>query len=574
MNNEIEELSQTIIEIYNKNLIFLKNNFSSLHNDIETMSNDILTGKTKETYTLEYIDGYFDILNQNENGGYFYNTNSFKDADARAEVVTFDTQNSLALLRKNPNTKKLLSDPIYKDVVPIIAHLNDVVDFDNIEFDKIFKCIHIGTGLGIHIQEIQKKLDSLTTLIIEDDLEIFRLSLFITDYSIFQDKRKKLFLAIGDNKLERTNVLREFSEYHKYMNYNVKYTKLLATDDKIKDEIINFYASYNVASFPYKFILENMERLIGFVNDGNRFLNVPKMFEESILRDKKVLVIGAGPSLDSYIDWISKHQDKFIIVATDVILRKLEQYKIVPEVVVSIDPSNLCATYLTTKDPNYLDNTAILLLSQQSQRVLEVLKDKNYYFSQVLDLIPEIGHLGSAPNVGTFSFSLSVYLGANEIYLVGIDAAFNQETGSRYSNGASIGQKVFSTEKNDLNDSVSLDGVIEVKGNLRETVITNRVLYNFKDNFEEVIHSIEKLGIEIEAFNLSDGVYIEGFTPISKEDMDIKVENFQIETCNIVKSMDDVSVFIDEIRNKKVDIEIITSIITRIKKFEKNQNNR
>lgn len=566
MNDELSDIHDTIFKIYEKNLNFLKKNFNSLYEEIDYLSNAIENGLYQEKYTLELVDGYFDILN-NENNGYFYNVNSYDDADSRAAVTSFDTSNSFDLLRKNQRTNKLLESEYYKDVVPIIAHINEVVDFEKVEFQKIFKFIYIGTGLGLHIQQIDKKINSLTTLIIEEDLEIFRLSLFVTDYSVFEEGNRKLFLSIGDDKVERNLDLMDLSNYHKYMNYNVKYNTLLASGQKIKDDIALHFSLNSNASFPYKIMLQNLERMVGFINNKDRFLNANTMKDKKILKDRKVLIISAGPSLDTYIDWIRDNQELFIIVCVDVIVKKLEINSILPDIIVSIDQSHLCASYVTTKDPDYLNDSAFLFLSQQSPEIMEVVKDKHYYFSQVMPLIPEIGFLGSTPNVGTYSFELTTLLGSNELYLIGCDAAFNQKTGNRYASDSGY-RHTDNINNQQSTSAMSLDDVITTKGNLRTEIKTNGKLYGFKDQYEASIRALKAQNINFTAFNLSDGAYIEGLTPLTKEELENKTINFIPENKNMIEEINNVSQIIDNL-NSEDDIIIINSILSRIRKFQK-----
>ena len=281
-----QQIEQSLLIVYQKNLQFLKMNFFDIFMEINQLSQNLESAKQKEMYSLEMKNGYFDILNL-ENDGYFYATNSYEDAEKRAEKASFCTNNSLNLLRGCRYTNKLINGEIYKDVAPIISYLNEKVDFEDVEFEKIYKKIYIGTGLGLHIQEIDKKISSFSTLIIEEELEIFRLSLFVTDYTVFNEDNRKLFLSVGEDREKRRKKIHLFAEYHKYMNYNIKYNILLQGDYHIKDEIIEYFDENYVGSFPYNSMLENLKKLIGFIKKEDRFLNAYKSQEKEILKDKK-----------------------------------------------------------------------------------------------------------------------------------------------------------------------------------------------------------------------------------------------------------------------------------------------
>ncbi|QOG12180.1 6-hydroxymethylpterin diphosphokinase MptE-like protein [Arcobacter sp. FWKO B] len=565
MNEELDNLSDIIVEIYLKNMKFLEENYLDTYNSVDELSKKIQTGEYEIKYSLEYIDGCFDILSL-ENNGLFYHTNSYEDADYRKEHANFTKDGSLDLLRKDQTGIKLVVSQEYKDVMPIIEYMNKTVDFENIEFQKIYKYIFIGTGLGLHIHEINKKLNPLVTMIIEPNLEIFRLSLFMIDYSEFDKGNKKLFLSVGDSQLKRMSILGAFYQYHNYMNYNIKHHLLLEGYNYIYNEVVDFFGNNSAMFFPYKKVIDNLHRTIEFIKDKSRFVNVDLIHEKKILKGKKVLLISAGPSLDNYIDWIEEHQDKFVIICVDVILRKLEKHRIRPDIVVSIDPSELCAKYLTTDDPKYLDNSSIIFLSQQHPDVLKVVKGKHYVFSQSMPLVSRIGWLGSVTNVGAFSFKVAVHLGADELYTIGTDAAFNQDTGSRYAADSSYTQVEDIDVKKAGNELVSIYDILEVKGNLRENVKTNRSLLPFKESFETTKYDLESF-YKFKVFNLSDGVYIEGFNPLKYEQMHEKIEYFPQKEFNVQKEIDGISEIL-EVPDYSNDIKIINRIINKVNKYK------
>jgi hypothetical protein len=568
MNIDKQELEKSLLVVYQKNLNFLKENFSDIFLEVEQLSQDIQSEKYKEKYSLELRNGYLDILNL-DNKGYYYAKNSYVDAEHRANNVDTTNNSSFDLLRKQGSTQYLAYPSGLKNILPVVDFVNKKIDLKNVEFQKIMKFMYIGVGLGYHIQEIDKKIRSYTTLIIEPELEIFRLSLFATDFEVFHEGNRTLFLNIGDDKKKRDNSMSDFYNCHEYMNYNIKHYMLLQNLDYIKEEAVEFFRTNFSFSFPYTLVIQNVRRTVGFIRHKDNFLVVNDIKKQDVFKDKEVLLISAGPSLDNYIELIKKYQDSFIIVSVDVILRKLEKHNIVPDIVFSIDPSALCAGYLKTEDPEYLKHSAIILLSQQHPEVMQLLRERklNYYFSQFTQIIDEIGYLGSVPNVGTFTFQTMVHLGAKELYLIGTDAAFNQETGSRYSSDSSYSKiEDLNFKQNDSN-MVSNEDIVEVKGNLRDVVKTNLSLLDFKYHFDTSITHLGK-SYEYKASNLSDGVFIDGLHPMEQEEF-IKIavssENSKfdaVEKFNSISKVIDADCYED-------DIKIINGIIQRAKKFQK-----
>lgn len=566
----MENLNNTLIEIYLNNLNFFKTNHPKVFEKIQELSQQLDQGLREDKYSLEYKSegGYFDIYDINKKD-FIYGFNSYEEADLRKEKVDFTTHHSLNLLRINPNNNKFTINAGLRNSKELINFLNKEINFEKIKFRKIFKFIFIGVGIGVHINEIYKKIDSMNTLIIEPNLEIFRLSMFIIDYSIFEKGNKKLFLSVGENEQERNYSYEMFSNYHAYMNFNIKHHLFWIDYKYILDEIIDYYGQNYAGAFPHQSILNVFDRTLNFFKNKNKFFQKDLVLNNKPLKDKKVLLISAGPSLDDKIEWIKQNQKKFIIVCVDVILRKLEKNDIVPDIVISIDPSHLCAKYLTTENKDFLKSSAIVLLSQQHKETIEVVKDLNCYFSQVLYISKKLGYGFSLPNVGTFSFAFTIFLGATELFTIGNDAAFNQETGSRYASDSSHKQKeniLLEKNLNEKNNLISQEDIIEIKGNLREKINSNRNLLSFKYDYESYLFTIRHRE-DLKLYNLSDGAFINGLTPLDIKDIDLeKVENKRFNVKDIFDSItiDD----IDDIDFEE-DIKIIHGIIQRLRKCKK-----
>lgn len=567
MNQEMQEIEAMLHSVYLKNLDFLDENYPALFQKVEKLSKEIESGEYEEQYALEMMNGYFDIKNLKD-GGYYYASNSYEDAEQRATYNDFTLNSSWDLLRKTPDGKHLLKSLEYTDVLPIVEYINENVDLLDIEYREIFKMVFIGTGLGLHINEIYKQINPKAVLIIEPELEIFRLSLFTLDYTQFVGTNKVLFFAIDDDPVERLKVYRSFEKYQEYVNFNVKHYKLLKSHDDIKDEITDFFAKGGAFNFPYKLVLDNLRNTLSLLRAKEKFLDLSLSKKKKVLTGKKVLLISAGPSLQGYLKWIEEHQDKFIIVCVDIVVRKLEENNIVPDIVTAIDPLPICAEYVTTKDPNFLNNSAYLLFTQHDEEFLQSIPNTkmNFYCMQSLPIIDKIGFIESGGNVGTFAFIASFFLEAKEFYLIGNDSAFEQETGSFYSdNEWNRKSQSLEVTKNDKN--ISSHDIIEVKGNLREVVKTTRLLITFRDQYERFFDGISTEDCEI--YNLSDGAYIRGMEPLEKEELEKKIVNAKSISKDITKDLDKVFKIIEDV-NFDEDVKVMNSILRKISKYKKN----
>lgn len=566
MNINLEEIQNTLQGIYQKNLDFFKEDLPDIYEQIEEFSNKLSSGEVQEKYALEILsEGYFDIVNL-ENNGFFYGTNTYVDADGRVAYNDFSTESSWNLLRQSSVGNKLVKSEVFQDVLPIVDYINEKVDLDHIQFKEIFKMVFIGTGLGFHINEIYKKLQPKNILIIEPEIEIFRLSMFTVDYTIFNGTNRKLFITLDDNKIAREKKYHEFYAYQDFLNFNIKNYKLLQNHEYIKDELNEFFSLNHPGLFPYKLILDNLHVTLELMKQGKLFLNQSKILENRVLEKENVLLISAGPSLDNYVEWIKKNQSKFMIVCVDVILKKLEKNNIVPDIVVSIDPHELCADYLNIENKSFLNNTAIIFLSQQHEKTLEVVSGLHTYFAQSVPIIDELGYLGSLPNVGTFSLNIALQLGAKKLFLIGSDAAFNQETGDVYSKDSSWKVVDPLTHKANDKNKITIFDTLEVKGNLRDTVKTNRKLFAFKKDYENFLQAV---GVEEhEIYNLSDGVYIEGMKPLTQDNLEKRIQNQNDLTKDILDRLAKVSEDIEDFDFDEI-VVIVNSILRKINKYKK-----
>ncbi len=96
----------------------------------------------------------------------------------------------------------------YEGEINSYIYLNEYIKkFENIEI-KINKFIFIGTLLGVHLNDFHNSLNAKSYLIIEPNIEIFRLSLFLCDYESLS-KNSKLFFAINEDSFGLENITKK-----------------------------------------------------------------------------------------------------------------------------------------------------------------------------------------------------------------------------------------------------------------------------------------------------------------------------------------------------------------------------
>ena len=115
----------------------------------------------------------------------------------------------------------------------------------------------MGTLLGRHIPRIAQKVDAKMYLVLERNLEIFRLSLFTVDYTLLA--KKGVVFSVMDNYLEEENRIMKFLNTSVFDNYILKLT---TTGINIDEDTKRYYPYNNFAS-----------QIIGFCGSDNQGLD-------------------------------------------------------------------------------------------------------------------------------------------------------------------------------------------------------------------------------------------------------------------------------------------------------------
>lgn len=189
----VKNIEDTIVETFNKNMEYFEQNQPNIYSKLASFDSAVEQGLYTNKYDMVFNNNYFDVRELSTNK-YLYSDNSNKYA---YEV-----------------SKK----------------------FDN----SVDKFIFFGIGLGLHIDQIDKKVNAKSYLIIEDDLELFKLSTFITPYYELV-KRSELYFSVFEGDEEFSNIVTEFFDdlkgsektvSHFEMNNNYK-NKIFLLNDTI-----------------------------------------------------------------------------------------------------------------------------------------------------------------------------------------------------------------------------------------------------------------------------------------------------------------------------------------------------
>lgn len=505
-------------ETYNKNIEYISSNHKKLMNVLNTFEIALDTKDYIQEFDLEYVDDkYFDIKTLSSDH-YLYAHNSidiskqlYNNLNTSKNTFAFE---GLPIYKFSEKELKNFGDQIKSvdGLFPLMTYYYETVK-ESYHMIDIAKYIFIGTGLGMHIELIHEQIHAKQYLIIEDNLEVFKLSLFTTKYyEIAMDA--KLYLSIAEDENNFLHIMYDFLADDFFHNRYLKYTHFPKhSSNKIK-QIQNSLVTQSFIFFPYKAEENKFLRPLEYLNDGYNIIDLKKHFQESIFSNHSAFVLGAGPSLKQNIEWIQKNKDKFIIISASANLSILHEYNIQPDIITHLDGTSLSLSHFEkVEGTNYLDNTLMIFGSNTPAKIRKMFKKKQiYFYEENTYYFDKFGSIGT-PCVGSFSIILSLLLNVKTIYLLGLDLALNQETGATHGNDDHVNyiDRDMSNKDNLSNTMGHTQSIIPIQGNFKETVYTTPLLHSSVQSLYRLLPSVKDPDQSV--YNLSNGAKINGALP-------------------------------------------------------------
>ncbi len=508
---KIEEIQEKAINTYNKNLEFLKKNNIELFEKVKLFEEAISLNHLKPRYILEYKEEcYFDVFD-NQTQSWIYGTNSqefstsiVKDINKEAKKHSFKTfyeyryDNEVV---ENAKRASILSQSVLS-ISPIVSYTQNNLD-EKQEMKNIFKYFVFGIGLGLHIPKIHEKIKAKVYLLVEPSLELFRLSLFVTDYS--QIDSAKVHFAVAMNENEFKDLVYVLSEQTFMFDYYIKFFMFSINCDSYINIIQNHLVSQSHLLYSFDRQLESLKRTYEYFYDNFSYIDISTKKE---FLNKPVLVLAMGPSLQKSIEFVKKNKDKFIIIAIYATMPLLEEHGIKPDIITQFDQQEkvVLSTLEKVNDIEFFSNSLFLFASHINEKLMKSFPKENIYVYQALfEAKKEFGTI-TAPSIGEITYALSLLFGAKQIYLLGLDLALGDD-GSSHS-GEHDGAKAYEEVEEKSNQNFSFKkNIIKIKGNFREVVDTLPVFKSSIGQMNIFSRLHKRFGVEV--YNLSDGAYFD-----------------------------------------------------------------
>ena len=357
--------------------------------------------------------------------------------------------------------------------------------------------VFLGLGGGYQIRPFIESSESARIIVVEKDLAFVRSVLEQIDMRpILLDPRVRLVAG------ESSERIKEFllSDYLPAIYGDLKTVPLRPS--------VEAGGSY------YTQLIQSIRDLIGMVADDytvqaqfgkkwyvNTLANLPAIQSSTVTVKpvQRAFVTGAGPSLESQIPELRSIRESGFLIASDTSLPALLSYGIIPDLVISIDCQLVGYHHFLQGMPDQVP----LLLDLASPPILTRLGQRNAYFasSHPLSLylsshwrrLPHIDTSGG--NVSHAAVSLAKFLGAKQIYLLGID--FSYPEGKAYCRNTYM-YPLFRSQETRLNPLQNLFLSFILKN---ETIMKDRIQGSLRYTTRPLIGYKERLERYLQAWN-------------------------------------------------------------------------
>jgi hypothetical protein len=500
-----------LIETFNENISYLEKQQPKLFSKLIALDNAVENAYYQEKYELVFDNGYFDVL-EKETGKYLYSKNSQEYAKLAKNSIECTLEENLfsGSYVYDISDKELLRyeslapfTEAVSGIAPILNHIQKST-FSSRKIADIQKFIFFGTGLGLHISSIHEKISSQVYLIVEDDLELFRLSLFTTNYKKISQNSTLVF-SIFEDDAEFTQTSNLFLTSHYEYNQYIKYFEMLSHDASKTKQFHLSITNQDHLHFSYNNLLMQNFLPLEYLFEDYQFLSKNISFLNTKLNDKAVLLVAAGPSLQKNIEWLKKNRDDFILVAVSATLSLLEKEELKPDIIIHLDAFATSVQHFDKlKSLEFIKNSICIFSAKTHPLITLRFNKKQIFFFENGTEYKTNSFRPSAPCVGSISYQILLYLKVKNIYLLGLDLAVDSKTGKTHSDSHSYVKELNLIDRIYENDEINYKNhLLDVEGNLSSKVY---VTPHFKTSIEAIDYSTLQLKQDFQKIiNLSDG---------------------------------------------------------------------
>lgn len=389
--------------------------------------------------------------------------------------------------------------------------------------------IVFGSGLGWHLQRLLLEFRIRHLIVIETDIDTFRLSTFFQDYVFLSrlamergtdlsfivqtdaDKVSRTLMAT----LQRDNGLPSFFIHGAALFYAVEETDAMADIRKaIVDTLWEMFFGLGYFDDELISIQHNFENL----RQGFPVYLKPNTVDENAV----AFIVGAGPSLDGLLPLLREYRDRAVVFSCGTALSALANAGIKPDFHVEKERPYIIHEVITkTVSPEFLKGIHFLGLNVVHSDVFHLFEIGGMIMKSADTMtllmaqagLPKNIILNTQPTVTNTAIDFALSVGFKQIYLFGVDMGYKDKEKHHSQNTAYLNKMPDEDHlQRLLSNRPESDFVLP--GNFGGEVSTNKILSMARQMMGYAVMSHPSSRV----FNLNDGAMIEGAIPLRTED--------------------------------------------------------
>lgn len=515
-----------------QNIAYLQEQHPLVYDKLAAYDNAVENGHYKEKYALVFENNGFDIY-EKATKKYLYSKNSQAHTSNALNSTNHNNDNYVFEgFTRHAITEVAQKDTYLSHILPITNYIQKNATQTK-TLKKIDKFIFFGVGLGLHFEIIAQTVESKVYCIIEDDLELFRLSLFTLNYkNVFQNAT--LYLSVFEDKTQFLQISTDFLNNHYEYNHYLKYFYLPTVQKSVIDMFQIALTSQPHIRFRFDNMLKQYLQPTNYIFDDYKFLNKDTITAVDTLQNMPFLLLASGPSLEKNLSWLQHNHQNFITLAVSSSISFLKEHNIVPNIIIHIDPFEVGITsFVKAGDMNFFKDSLYLFSTSTPTNIVSYVNNReNIYFFETGTTYKANSLKPSSSCVGSLSYQLLLLLKIKNIYLLGLDLSIDSQTGLTHAGNHQDNKKLTHTIK-ESNEILYKETLLKVPGNFEKQVQTSPA---YNSSLEAINYFAPLMKSDSQrVYNLSDGAKIS-----QAEALDVthvKDKNFKKVSSTLLKTM-------------------------------------
>lgn len=364
---------------------------------------------------------------------------------------------------------------IHSTVNPTAEGRNLAQEYYKIEYNRY---IVLGIGLGYHVKELLN-MYAPQILVIESDINMLMLALMNMEFEELEDGRLQIIYDKDYTELANyitgrrdEKIVIYAPELKNAIKINEQQLSALSdmksmdsSSNILREELLKkkkIYERINQVFIRESSVRNNEKRMnLNFKYNVENCIHYVDEIKERF-KDKKVIIVAAGPSLDKNVEQlktIDRKSDKYIIFAVGTVYKKLLNMGIKPDYVIIIEANENIISQINgiedTEVPLLILSTAYRELARKYHGIKYLIDQ--YEYDQAEEHAKKHGYklYSTGGSVTTTATSVAVTLGAKMIIFIGFDLSYPD--GISHADGTAGKKKIDTTGFVEVE---SIDGTI------------------------------------------------------------------------------------------------------------------